>query len=115
MKIRLKFVSLDHIVLGLLDDGLVPAILFANADCCCNSRRSPLGCSPVKSKAFLNNVVHGSASFFEGTLVVRSVRKDNINVVKLQTLEGVLKAFDDMLARHHLVVKAVWRALIDLG
>lgn len=64
-ELLLKLISLYHIVLGLLNDGLVPAVFLTDADSSGNTGCSPLGGTPVESKTLLDDVVHGGATLLK--------------------------------------------------
>ena len=57
--------------------------------------RSPLRSAPVESPAFLDYIVEGTDNFLDGNIFVAAVSKDNVDVVHLETFEGLLSALDN--------------------
>lgn len=86
----------EHVVLRLLNNRFVPSELLANADCLSDTLCWPFRSTPVESLALLNDVVEGSASFLKGSLIIRSVAVNDIDVIKLHSFKSIVKAFDDV-------------------
>lgn len=115
MVVLFESVTLDHVVLGLLNDWLVPPILLTDTDGSHDTGRWPLRSAPVEGETLLDNVMHRCAGLLELSLIVRPMRKHNINIVQLESLQRVLNAFDDVLTRHESVVNTRRCALPQLG
>lgn len=69
-----------------------------------NSISRPFRSTPVEGLSVVDEIVEGSAGFFDGSGIIGSVAEDNIDVVQLESLEGVVAAFNDVLAgKTHVV------------
>ena len=95
--LSLKSLSHKHVVLGLLNNRFVPAIFLTDANGSGDALGWPLRGTPVESLALLDNVVERCASFFQRSLVVRSVTEDHIHVFELKSRQRVVKSLDDVL------------------
>jgi hypothetical protein len=67
----------------------------------------PFGGAPVEGFSGIDDVVEGADGLFNGRVPVRAVRKDEVDVVKAEALEGEIEAFDYVLAGEADVVDAV--------
>jgi hypothetical protein len=70
----------------------------------------PFTGSPIEGFAMIDQIIHGSHGFFDGSLVIRSMTEDEVDIVQLrdesstdeednlQTLQWSIASFDDMLS-----------------
>ena len=110
-----EVISLEHVVLALLDDGLVPIVLFANLNGSSDAVSRPFGGSPVEGPALLNHPVHRSASLLQGGIIVSSMAENYINVFKLESLQRILKSLNDVLLGKEHVIHIIVRYFEELG
>ena len=99
LKSDFHFFSGEDVVLRLLEDWLDERVFLTDIMCLGNFLSVPLAGAPVKSESFSNDPVKSSACFLHGSLWIRSVAKQDINIVKLQIFKALLDALDDVLSR----------------
>mmetsp|Transcript_2091 Transcript_2091/g.3375 ORF Transcript_2091/g.3375 Transcript_2091/m.3375 type:complete len:253 (-) Transcript_2091:490-1248(-) len=98
-QIFLNTVSGQHVVIGLLHDrrhqliDLCHPIRFSDFLGC------PVRCTPIKGLSRLNNVIEATHDLFHWSEVVDPMCIDHIDIVQLQSLQRLVHAFHQMLAR----------------
>ena len=83
LKANLHFFSGEDVVLRLLDDWLDEGVFFADIMCLSDFLGVPLAGAPVESESFPNDPVESPAGLLHGSFGVRSVAKQDIDIVIL--------------------------------
>ena len=85
----LKAFAVEHVVLGLFHHGFVQVVALCDLNGGQDIARRPFGCAPVKRFAGFYDVVHGPYGFLNAAVLrrVRTVGKDQVNVVQLETFQ----------------------------
>lgn len=99
--------NIQHIVLRLLHDRPDEAKPVCHPPRRHDLVRVPFRSSPVKRLTSVDKVIEGPHGLLHGCVAVGSVGVDNINIVELKSLEGLVHSFNDVLARQTGVVDRV--------
>ena len=97
----------DHVVLRLLDDGLVPSVFLTDANGSDDALGGPFGGTPVESLALLNYVVESSASLLQRGFIVGAMAEHDVNVLQLESLKRIVQTFNNVLTGSEPVVHTV--------
>ena len=89
---------MEQVVLGLLGDGGVEVVAVAEGEGLGELGGGPFAGAPVEDFALHDEVVHGAAGFEDGRGGVGAVAVVEIEVVHLETLEGVVAGLDEVFA-----------------
>ena len=98
------FCAGKHVVLGLFHDGANQTELVCYPPCSGNLVGIPFRSSPIKRFARIDDMVESSDCLFNGSIAVRSVSIDQVDVFQLQTLEGRINTLNDVFTREAKIV-----------
>ncbi len=96
--VEFHFLPDKQIVLILSTDGFMQVVLLAESECVEDILGVPVAGAPVKGLAVFDELVEGAADLFEGCVLVVAVGEEHVDVVELQTGEGLVDGLADVFS-----------------
>lgn len=96
--LSLNFFSVDHVILILSSNWFVKIVFLTDLESFIDFVCIPVAGSPIECKTLFDDFMKSSNDFLNWACIVKTVGIDNVNIIKLESLEGSLNTFLNVLS-----------------